>query len=254
MGLPPCVRLQRRRRRHALRSIPARPLTAGLGLLALLAAQAGPAAAQTTLYKIVEPDGRITYTDRPVRNNTGKVSPVGANGAAGSPIDESLALLPTPLRTVATRFPITLFTAPDCVPCDRGREFLRQRGVPYRERQATTDADREVWQRVVGAPEAPALGIGSQMLRGYAPDSWGEYLDAAGYPRDNRLPPNYQPPAPGPVAEGRSAPPADGRGGSAAAEGRGASAPGDNTARPAVPTGPAPAATDTGVPVPAIRF
>lgn len=237
-------------RRPALRRTSARRLTTGLGLLALLAAQAGPAAAQTTLYKIVEPDGRITYTDRPVRNTTGKVSPVGANGATGAPIDDTLALLPLPLRTVATRFPVTLFTVPECAPCDRAREFLKQRGIPYRERQASTEADREVWQRVVGAPEAPALGIGSQMLRGFAPDNWVEYLDAAGYPRDNRLPPNYQPPAPGPVAEGRTAPPAEGRSG---AEGRGA-ATGDSTSPSTVPTGPAPAATETGVPVPAIRF
>lgn len=225
-------------------------LATGLGLLVLLAWQAGPAAAQAPLYKIVEPDGRITYTDRPVRNNTGRVSPVGANGAAGTPIDDSLTLLPLALRTVATRFPVTLFTAPECAPCDRAREFLRQRGIPYRERLASTDADREVWQRVVGAPEAPALSIGSQMLRGYAPDSWGEYLDAAGYPRDNRLPPNYQPPAPGPVAEGRTAPVPEPRGAAA-------SAPDTSSARTpaaAVPTRPAPAATDTGVPVPAIRF
>lgn len=208
---------------------------------------AGPAGAQSTLYKITEPDGRITYTDRPVTNTTGRVSPVSGNGVAGAPIDDSIATLPLALRSVATRFPVTLYTATDCVPCDRGREYLRQRGVPFRERLASTDADREAWQRVVGAPEAPAVSIGTQMLRGFAPDTWGEYLDVAGYPRDGRLPPNYQPPPVGPVAQARP-----GSSGTTAAEGAASGA------APAAPSiglpSPPPAATDTGVPVPAIRF
>lgn len=206
---------------------------------------AGPAGAQSTLYKITEPDGRITYTDRPVTNTTGRVSPVGGNGVAGAPIDDSIATLPVALRSVATRFPVTLYTATDCVPCDRGREYLRQRGVPFRERLASTDADREAWQRVVGAPEAPALSIGTQMLRGFAPDTWAEYLEVAGYPRDGRLPPNYQPPPVGPVAQARP-----GSSGTTAGE----PAIPVNTPAPPLPASPAPAATDTGVPVPAIRF
>lgn len=156
----------------------------------------------SALYKIVEPDGRITYTDRPVANGPGRVTPV--NDKAGSVLlDDTTAALPLPLRTAAARFPVTLFAATDCVPCERGRDFLRQRGVPFSERLASTDADREAWQRVVGAPEAPALAIGAQMLRGFSPEAWAEYLDAAGYPRDARLPASYRPPVALPMAEVR---------------------------------------------------
>ena len=34
--------------------------------------------------------------------------------------------------------------------------------------------------------------IGSQALRGLANDVWNSYLDAAGYPRQSRLPSTYQ--------------------------------------------------------------
>lgn len=186
--------------------MPARPTPRLAALLCLLA---GAAAAQTAapLYKIVEPDGRVTYTDRPVPHSTGRVTPVGVDPAAAAAADDSLAVLPTALRAVAARFPVTLFATTDCQPCDRGRELLRQRGIPFRERLASTDADREAWPRVVGSMESPALAVGAQMLRGFAPDDWSAYLDAAGYPRDGRLPPNYQAPPPGAIAETRAVTP-----------------------------------------------
>ena len=34
--------------------------------------------------------------------------------------------------------------------------------------------------------------LGAQVLRGFAADSWTQYLDAAGYPRESRLPSTYQ--------------------------------------------------------------
>ncbi|MEF7617381.1 glutaredoxin family protein [Aquincola sp. MAHUQ-54] len=180
----------------------------GFAAATLLAGYAHAQAPAAALYKIVEPDGRITYTDRPITSGPGRVTAV--NDKAGTVLlDDTTAALPLPLRTAASRFPVTLFAATDCVPCERGREFLRQRGVPFRERLASTDADREAWQRVVGAPEAPALAIGGQLLRGFAPDAWNEYLDVAGYPRDARLPASYRAPPPLPLAEVRPvAPPA----------------------------------------------
>ncbi len=185
--------------------MPVRPSIVAAALLPLAALAAQAAA---PLYKVVEPDGRVTYTDRPAPNASGRVTAVGSDPAAAAPADDSLTVLPTALRAVATRFPVTLYATTDCAPCEQARTLLRQRGVPYRERLASTDADREAWPRVVGSMEAPALAVGGQMLRGYAPDDWSSYLDAAGYPRDGRLPPNYQPPPPAPIAATRPVPPA----------------------------------------------
>ena len=56
--------------------------------------------------------------------------------------------------------------------------------------------DSEALERLSGAREAPTLSIGSQILRGYAAETWAAYLDAAGYPRESRLPSTYQYPAP----------------------------------------------------------
>ena len=95
--------------------------------------------------------------------------------------------------------------------------------------------DSEALQRLSGALDAPTLTIGAQVLRGLAPEVWGQYLDSAGYPRESRLPQGYQYPAATPVTERREAAP-----------------------RPAAaPRAAAPAAETTPVAVPArgsIRF
>ena len=50
------------------------------------------------------------------------------------------------------------------------------------------------------------MSIGAQVLRGLAPEVWNSYLDAAGYPRDSRLPANYQYPLATPIVARMPAP------------------------------------------------
>jgi glutaredoxin len=162
-----------------------------------------PAMAQ---YKVVAPDGTVTYTDRPPATAQGnKVVPMDrASREAAANAESSL---PFALRQIATRFPVTLYTTADCEPCDRGRALLRQRGVPYSERTANTDADRAAWQRVTGGSQAPTLAIGNQRLNGFEEGSWNSYLDAAGYPKQSALPASYSPPPPQPLVAPAAATP-----------------------------------------------
>ncbi len=141
-----------------------------------------------TLYRVTAPDGSVTFTDRPPAS-AARVEPIGRGAAATAPA------LPPALRDAASRFPVVLYTIPDCAPCERGRELLRARGIPHEERVADSEADREAWLRTVGSVEAPGLGVGRQMLRGFSATEWDTTLDLAGYPRESRLPPNF-PPAP----------------------------------------------------------
>ena len=169
-------------------------------LVALLAAS--PAHAQ---YKVVGPDGKVTYTDRPPAASGGKVTSIGARGTAGGTVDVAL---PLELRQPAARYPVTLYTmAGACGPCDTARQLLRQRGVPYAEKQVQSPEDAVALERLVGSRDVPALAIGTQMMRGLAPEVWGSYLDAAGYPRESRLPASYQYAAATPIVERREAKP-----------------------------------------------
>lgn len=154
------------------------------------------------LFKVVGPDGKVTYTDRLPSATEGRVMPV--NSETGRASDPSL---PFALRQVATRFPVTLYTLKDCgEACALGRSLLTRRGVPFVERIAETNEDREAWPRLVGGSEAPVLKVGEQMLRGFAPLGWEETLDVAGYPRQSLLPANYAPLPAIPLTERRPPP------------------------------------------------
>ncbi|HEY2929880.1 glutaredoxin family protein [Piscinibacter sp.] len=151
------------------------------------------------LYKVVGPDGRVTYTDRPPAAAAGnRVSSLGAGGNAVSE-----AQLPLELRQPAARYPVTLYTMSNCNPCDTARQLLRQRGIPFAEKQVTTREDADALQRLSGDTQAPTLSIGSQVLRGLSPEAWNSYLDSAGYPRESRLPAGYQYPPAAPLIERR---------------------------------------------------
>lgn len=150
-------------------------------------------------YKIVGPDGRITYTDRPPAEATGRVSSLG-RGTAGAAAAADGGL-PFELRQIVARYPVTLYTGDNCPPCDSARQMLQQRGVPYVERRVESAEDQQALERLVGGRSIPSLTVGLQPLRGYYANDWTSFLDAAGYPRESKLPKTWQPPPVTPLTE-----------------------------------------------------
>jgi glutaredoxin len=173
------------------------------------------------LYKVVGPDGKVTYTDRPPVTAGNKITSLGAGGTVQSEV-----ALPLDLRQAVSRYPVTLYTTGGCDPCDAARQLLRQRGIPYAEKLVVTSDDAEALQRLSGGRDAPTLTIGAQALKGLSADVWNSYLDSAGYPRESRLPANYQFATATPLTERREATP----------EGRRPAAPEEATTTPVVPS------------------
>lgn len=149
------------------------------------------------VYRSVGSDGKVTYSDQP---------PAAASASllqerAVAPVDPGagLAALPLALRQTASRFPVTLYTSSDCTPCASARNLLQVRGVPFSERTVHTNEDIAALERLSGNASLPFATIGSQQLNGFSDLEWIQYLDAAGYPKQPQLPPNYQGPAPVPL-------------------------------------------------------
>lgn len=185
-----------------------RPLLAvgTMALLALSGFSAGDAKAQQ-IYRIVGPDGRVTFSDKPPMDPGTPASAakaVALPGAGGT----NLAALPFELREAATRFPVTLYTSPDCGPCGSGRSMLLSRGIPFSERTVTTNDDIEALKRLAGAASLPLLTVGGQQIKGFSETEWAQFLDAAGYPKTSQLPPGFvqRPPAPMVVLQEPQAP------------------------------------------------
>lgn len=189
---------------------------------------AGLCSAQT-LYRSVGPDGRITYSDRPLTANADAATTARRGGTGPTP-----SALPYALQQVAARFPVLLYTGADCGPCDSARQLLTARGVPFNERTVQTDEDIEALRRLSGDTSLPVVTIGGQRLKGFAPGEWAQYLDSAGYPRTSQLPSGYRTPPAQPLVALRAAVPAT----PASAPGNGApSAAASPTPAPANPAG-----------------
>ncbi len=173
-----------------------------LALALLLAAAASPTLA---LYKVVGADGSVTYTDRPPAGTSAKVSTLEGGTVTDVAAQPSL---PFELRQISERYPVVLYAAAECAPCDAGRRLLEQRGIPFTEKRVVSEDDAAALERALGFRTVPALTIGKQALRGWSADEWSAYLDAARYPRESQLPRSWQPGAAEPLVAARPAVPA----------------------------------------------
>lgn len=178
------------------------PSHAMLALLCTLAVN-GLAQAQQ-VHRIVGPDGKVTFSDRAPSLDKAAQAPSGG-AAAGSSVNDTL---PYELRQIANRFPVTLYTGADCAPCVSARNLLVNRGVPFTERTIGSNEDIDALQRLSGNTGLPFGTIGRQQLHGYSDTEWTQYLDAAGYPKQSKLPANYRRPAATPLTAAKPVEPA----------------------------------------------
>jgi glutaredoxin len=164
----------------------------GLAALTLLAASVNA----QQVYRIVGPDGKVTFSDKPPVEANAKLAPVAPVGGGAA---SNGAALPFELRQVASKYPVTLYTGNNCGPCGAGRAYLSSRGIPFTERTVTTPQDGEALQRLAGDNSIPLLTVGGQQIKGYSDAEWGQFLDAAGYPARSALPAAYRNPPAAPL-------------------------------------------------------
>lgn len=189
------------------------------------------------VYRIVGPDGKVTFSDRPPPSTShAKVSAGITVSGGGVPASS----LPFALRQIASKYPVTLYTSENCGPCGSARSLLLSRGVPFTEKTVSTAEDVTALQSLSGENSLPFGTIGSQQLKGFSDIEWTQFLNAAGYPEKSVLPSIYRQPAATPLVAIAAAP---------SVTTTAAARPTPNRAAPA-PVQPAPAADNRG----GIRF
>ena len=131
------------------------------------------------LYRWVDSEGTVHYSDQPPPPSVKDVQEkkLGANVIEGSPTYE--------LQQAVKNFPVTLY-ATDCgAGCNKARQLLSKRGVPYNEKNPNQQPDSaEALKKIAGDLLVPTLVVGdSQTLKGFEENAWNSALDAAGYPK-----------------------------------------------------------------------
>ena len=141
----------------------------------LVAATAG-----AQMYRWVDKDGKVYYTDTPPPS---AAKGVQKRGTAAAPTDTGPAA-PYAVQQAAKNFPVVVYTAPNCgQPCVDGKALLAARGVPYREVAIGDGFTAEDLKKATGGDTVPVMMVGRSATRGFETEMWHSALDAANYPR-----------------------------------------------------------------------
>ena len=142
----------------------------------LAVALAGAQAQQ--MYRWVDKDGRVHYTQQPPPPDAKNVQRRSA--ASGAPDSGDL---PYATQLAAKNYPVTLYTSADCAQaCKDARASLEKRGVPFEEVVVGDEKSIENLKRLTGKNQVPVLRVGTQVEVGFESDGWKAALDTAGYP------------------------------------------------------------------------
>lgn len=145
---------------------------------AVLLAVALAAAQAQQMYRWVDKDGRVHYTQQPPPPDARNVQRRAVSAGTVESSD-----LPYATQVAARNFPVALFTSADCrAPCKDARESLEKRGIPFEEVVVGDEKSVEELKRVAGRTQVPVLRVGKQVEVGFEPNVWKSALDAAGYP------------------------------------------------------------------------
>ena len=177
------------------------PALPALALLAFAATACATASGQT-LYRWVDKDGRVHYSQqKPPPGDARSVEQrrLGPSGSApAAPAVASGGQIPFAVQQAMTNYPVMLYTSPNCKSgCPEARALLQKRGVPFREISVFDPATNDYLKQVSGANLVPTLTVGRQVLKGFEEGAVNEALDLAGYPKSSLFtgaPP--QPPEP----------------------------------------------------------
>lgn len=154
------------------------PPAAALFGAALLAA-APLAAQERQVYRYVDADGRVVYSDRAP---TGAAKDLQAKRVVGNTIETSTMSIA--LQQATERHPVTLYTFACGEPCDKAVALLNRRGVPHSTVNVEEGNNAQRLQQVTGDLQAPVLQVGDKLIaKGFVESQWHAMLDQAGYPK-----------------------------------------------------------------------
>ena len=171
-------------------SIAARSLTA----FALLLLISGLAAAQLQqVYRYIDIDGRVVYSDKPPPPTAkdAQAKRIGANSIETSDLSFAVA-------QAQERYPVTLYSFSCGVVCDTAQGVLNKRGVPHTVIDVSVGDGAERLKRLSGGLDAPTIQVGDQYATGFNEGKWQAMLNDAGYPKTPppRTTPVGRPPVP----------------------------------------------------------
>ncbi len=157
-------------------------------LICVLVFVATTAAQAETLYKVVGPDGKITYTDRPPADGTSTTTLRFAD-APSSPLPPSVLKYQAELqksmqnrlaqmkRMDSADTPV-LFSASWCGYCKQAKAYLQTKGINYQEIDIDTPDGGRAYFEAGGRQGVPLIVAGGRRQQGFSAGSYDNFFGA----------------------------------------------------------------------------
>jgi hypothetical protein len=160
----------------------------------LLASLVTAGIAHGELFRWVDQDGNVHYSDQPPPPSAKDVQ---QKQLSSKPGDQPV---PYQLQQAVRNFPVSFYVSNCGEGCTQARQLLAKRGIPHTEYDATDPGFQEQLKKLTGGElVVPVLRVGRSVLRGFEAGQWNAALDTAGYPGTALIkvtPIKAQPPAP----------------------------------------------------------
>ena len=130
------------------------------------------------MYRWVDDNGKVHYTDTPPPLTAKSIQKKELGNQAGK------SQMSYSLQRAIKKFPVILYSSKCGEPCNHATELLRNRGIPFSNKDPENDPkNAEALKKITnGELAVPVLVIGKDILKGFERDSWNNALDLAGYP------------------------------------------------------------------------
>jgi len=152
-----------------------RPVLMAICLAAVFSASWGQ-----QMYRWVDNEGRVHYTQQPPPREAARS--VQEKKLGGTSVVESQ--VPFSLQRAIKNYPVLLYTSPSCTQgCPEARELLSKRGIPYQEISVSDSQTNDLLKKATSDNKVPAITVGTLVQKGYDAEAINTALDTAGYPR-----------------------------------------------------------------------
>src|SRR5262245_51547654 len=154
-----------------------------LVILFLCAVSASAPHGAQTLYKSVDSDGRVVYSDRPPAE--GRIEKtITFENLPSSPLPTSTTAYIDQLRSAGPLAPpaatattgVVLYSAAWCGFCKRAKAYLAAKGISYREFDIDSKEGLAAYARAGGGKGVPLLIAGGRRVQGFTPTAYDAFF------------------------------------------------------------------------------
>ncbi len=134
----------------------------------LLVALCATGFASAGVYKWVDEDGNIHFTDKPSSEQSGEEVELGEINSYEAPSLGEMPQWGAPGNDTADRVPVVMYATQWCPYCKKAREYFADNDIAYTEYDVENSRKGKRDYRRMGKPGVPIIFIGDTRMNGFS--------------------------------------------------------------------------------------